>query len=288
MSPRLDSDLLRGFAAVADAGSVSGGAERLGRTQSAVSMQIKKLEEVAGQALFRRGARGVQLTHAGEALLVRARPILAALDAAEAALAADPLVGRVSVGVPEEYGAELLPGVLARFAQTHPEVEVTVHCEPTAALEAALDAGTLDLAVLSIDSGRPSGETLAHDLTVWATSTRHRVDRADPLPVALYAQDCWWRDWALAALDAQGRRYRVAYTSRSVAGIQAAVRAGLAVAVLSKSTLPSDSRMLGPEAGFTELPGSTVVLRQREGGRSRAADGMAEAVRRAFRAAPFG
>lgn len=285
MSPQLDSDLLRGFAAVADAGSVSGGAERLGRTQSALSMQIKKLEEVAGKALFRRVARGVQLTEAGETLLIRTRHILALLDEAEAALLTDPLVGRVSVGVPEEYGAELLPSVLARFAETHPEVEVTVHCEPTAALEATLDAGALDLAVLAIDSGRLTGETLAHDPTVWATSTRHNVHQANPLPVAMYAQDCWWRDWALAALDARGLNYRIAYTGCSVAGIQAAVTAGLAVAVLAKSTMPLNSRMLGSEEGYTELPGSAVVLRHGEGARSRAVEGMAEAVRKAFRGA---
>lgn len=287
MTSQLDSDLLRGFVAVADAGSVSAGAERLGRTQSAVSMQIKKLEDAAGQALFHRGARGVRLTEAGEALLSRARRVLALLGEAEAALTADPLAGRVSVGVPEEYGAQVLPDVLARFAETHPEVEVTVHCQPTPTLETALDAGELDLAVLAIDSGRPAGEVLAHDPTVWVASTRHAVHEADPLPVAMYAQDCWWRDWALAALDARGRRYRVAYTSRSVAGVQAAVTSGLAVAVLAKSTMPMHSRILGAEEGYAELPGSAVVLRRRDSARSRAAKGMAEAVRDAFRSTSF-
>ena len=283
MTPQLDSDLLRSFAAVADAGSISGGAERLARTQSAVSMQIKKLEDAAGQTLFKRGARGVQLTEAGEALLSRARHILALLGEAEAALSSDPLVGRVRIGVPEEYGAPILPVVLARFAETHPEVEVTVHCEPSEHLETLLDRGALDLAVLSIDSGRVTGETLAHDPTVWVTSTRHGADRGEPLPVAMYAQDCWWRGWALTALDARGRQYRVAYTSRSVAGIQAAVVAGLAVAVLAKSTMPAHSRMLGADEGYTELPGSAIVLRRAAGPGEQAAEGMAQALRDAFR-----
>jgi DNA-binding transcriptional LysR family regulator len=282
VSRKLDSELLRGFVAVTEAGSVSGGAKRLGRTQSAVSMQIRKLEEVAGQPLFRREARGVRLTASGEALLLRARSILGLLSEAESALTVDPLVGRLSVGVPEEYGASVLSDVLAQFAETNPEVEVTVHCEPTPSLDAALATGTLDLAVLAIDSGEPVGEVLAYDPTVWVTSNRHQIEISDPLPVAMYDHDCWWRDWALRTLDARGQRYRIAYTSRSVAGIQAAVRSGLAVAVLARSTMPANSRVLGAAEGFSELPGSSIVL-QRGLQQGRIADGMAQALRKVFR-----
>lgn len=282
MTRHLDSELLRGFVAVTEAGSVSGGAKRLGRTQSAISMQIRKLEAVAGQPLFLREARGVRLTASGEALLLRARSILALLSEAESALTTDPLVGRLRIGVPEEYGASILPELLARFAETHPDVEVTVHCEPTHALEAALDAGTLDIAVLVMDSGQPGGEVIAYDPTVWVTSSRHRIETADPLPVAMYDQDCWWRNWALRALDARGQRYRVAYTSRSVAGIQAAVRSGLAVAVLARSTMPANSRLLGATEGFSELPGSSIVLR-RGAQQGRIADSMVETLRAVFR-----
>ena len=281
MSRKLDSELLRGFVAVTEAGSVSGGAKRLGRTQSAVSMQVRKLEEVAGQPLFRREARGVRLTASGEALLLRARSILGLLSEAESALTADPLVGRLSIGVPEEYGASVLPEVLAQFAETHPEVEVTVHCEPTPALATALETGTLDLAVLAIDSGQPGGEVIAYDPTVWVTSKRHQIETFDPLPVAMYDQDCWWRDWALRALDAQGQRYRIAYTSRSVAGVQAAVRSGLAVAVLARSTMPTNSRVLGTSEGFSELPGSSIVLR-RGAQQGRIVDTMVDALRKVF------
>lgn len=280
----LSSDLLRVFVTVADSGSVSGGAARLGRTQSAVSMQLRKLEEIAGCPLFTRGARGVFPTAAGEALLGQARRILGMLAEAEATLSSEPLAGRVTIGVPEEYGAPVLPGVLAHFAEMHSGVEVSVHCEPTPSLETLFEAGELDLAVLVIDSGRRAGELLAYDPTVWVTSTRHLVHEADPLPVAMYGQDCWWRPWALKALDERDRHYRVAYTSRSVAGIQAAVTSGLAVAVLARSTMPPHSRILDAGEGFPELPGSAVVLRWNEQHRSAASAGMAEAVRRAFRA----
>jgi DNA-binding transcriptional LysR family regulator len=285
MTPmHLSSDLLRIFVTVADSGSVSGGAARLGRTQSAVSMQLRKLEEIAGCSLFTRGARGVIPTAAGEALLGQARRILGMLAEAEATLSSEPLAGRVSIGVPEEYGAPVLPGVLAHFGEKHSGVEVSVHCEPTPSLETLFEAGELDLAVLVIDSGRRAGELLAYDTTVWVTSTRHLVHEADPLPVAMYGQDCWWRPWALKALDERDRHYRVAYTSRSVAGIQAAVTSGLAVAVLAHSTMPPHSRILDAGEGFPELPGSAVVLRWNEQHRSAASAGMAEAVRRAFRA----
>lgn len=285
MTSGLDSDLLRTFVAVADCGSVSGAAPRLARTQSAVSVQLRKLEELAGRALFLRHARGVRPTPAGEALLGRARRVLRALDEAEASLTGDPLTGKIRIGVPEEFGAPVLPDVLARFAETHPDVEVTVACEPSSMLEQGLMAGALDLAVLVIDSGRLNGELLVHDPTVWVTSTRNEAHMADPLPVAVYDQDCWWRDWALRTLDDRGQRYRIAYASHSVAGVQAAVASGLAVGVLARSTMPPDTRALGEAEGYTELPGSAIVLRQRDRASSRAVAAMAEAVRSAFRQA---
>jgi DNA-binding transcriptional LysR family regulator len=286
MPAHLDSGLLRVLVAVADAGSLSAATASLGRTQSAVSVQIARLEALAGEALFLRHARGVRLTRAGEALLVHARRVLSALAEAEAALAAAPLAGTVRIGVPEEYGAGRLPAVLARFAATHPRIEILLSCEPSAELEHALGRDELDLAVLVIDSGRQLGELLTYDPTVWVTSTRHAAHDAEPLPLAMFAQDCWWRGWALKALDDRGRAWRVACTSRSVAGIQAAVASGLAVAVLARSTMPEDSRILGEDEGYTELPGSALVLRRAATARSAAVDGMAAAIRGAFRQAP--
>lgn len=285
MAYRLDSDLLRVFVAVADCGSVSGAAPRLARTQSAISVQVRKLEALAGRALFVRQARGVALTPAGEVLLGRARRVLAALEEAEVAFTADPLAGSVRIGIPEEYGAPVLPGVLARFAGSHPDVEVTVACESSAALERRCGDGGLDLAVLVIDRGRLTSELLAYDPTVWVTSTRHEAHLGDPLPVAMYEPECWWRDWALRTLDDRGRRYRIAYASHSVAGVQGAVASGLAVGVLARSTMPPHTRTLGEPEGYTELPGSAIVLRRPERASSPAVDGMAEAIRAAFRQA---
>jgi DNA-binding transcriptional LysR family regulator len=282
MIPRLDSELLRTFAAVADSGSFTRAAELVGRTQSAVSMQVKKLERTVGRALFRREARGVHLTATGEDLLIRARPILRLLDRAAEGLHGGPVEGAVRVGVPEEYGASLLPRVLARFAERHPGVQVTVRCETSLRFPAAVERGELDLAVIVSDRGEAQGEVLLHDPTVWVTSARHLTHERDPLPIALFESGCWWRDWSLKALDEQGLSYRIAYSSASIAGIQAAISSGLAIGVLGQSTLPPGTQRLSAAEGFRELPASTVVLRT-AGAASEAARSMADAIREAFR-----
>ncbi|MDX1422674.1 MAG: LysR substrate-binding domain-containing protein [Kiloniellales bacterium] len=282
MTARLESDLLRTFAAIADSGGFTRAAELVGRTQSALSLQMKKLEETVGQPLFLREARGVRLTAAGEDLLIRARPILRQLDRAAENLRGGPVEGAVRVGVPEEYGASLLPGVLARFAERHPGVQVTVRCETSLSFAPALARGELDLAVMVSDRGAAQGEILLHDPTVWVTSARHLTHERDPLPLALFDSGCWWRDWSLRALDDAGLRYRIAYSSASVAGIQAAVGSGLAVGVLGQSTLPPGTRRLSAAEGFRELPASTVVLRT-AGGATDAVRSMAAAIREAFR-----
>jgi molybdate transport repressor ModE-like protein len=282
MDQRLDSELLRTFVAIADSGSFTVAAERLGRTQSAISMQVKRLEEIAEQPLFERHARGVSLTGRGEALVTEARRIVLLLERAAEAMRRRALEGGVRVGIPEEYGATILPGILARFAHDQPGVQVTVRCESSKHLERALHARELDLAVLVIDSGQAEGEILVHDPMVWVTSSKHVVHELDPLPVAMFEQDCWVRDRALKMLDRAHRRYRVAYTSRAITGLQAAASAGLAVTVLGASTVPPGCRVLTAVEGFLELPGSSIVLRDARSTASPAVAAMAEAMRAAF------
>lgn len=283
MGAPLDSELLATLVAIADSGSFTAAAARVGRTQSAVSMQVKRLEAAVGQSLFERRPRGVGLTAAGERLLVDARRILRLLDEATRALAPDAVSGAVSVGIPEEYGPRLLPEILARFAERNPQTEVTVACAPSPELDAAIARGALDLAVIVVDGAQAQGELLFHDPTLWAASARHLCHEDDPLPLALYDRGCWWRDWALRLLDEQGRRTRIAYSSASTAGIQAAVASGLAVGVLGRSMLPPGTRVLTAEEGFPALPGSDVTLKLRPGGATPAVDSMAAAIRSAFR-----
>ena len=288
MDPRLDSDLLRTFVAIADTGSFTRAADAVHRTQSAVSMQIKKLEETVGRPVFNRGTRGVALTRSGEILLANARRVLRLLDETILTLGDQGAEGEVRIGIPAEYGNTLLPRILAQFSESHSRVRLTVRCEASTASDTregfapALERGELDVAVILAESGDPPGEILFHDPLVWITSERHLVHEEDPLPVAAFNPGCWWRRNALDTLERQNRRYRIAYSSTSVTGIQAAVSAGLAVGFLGRSTVPPGARVLTGEEGFPPLPGSNVVMRTRTGPLSPAVERMVMVIREAF------
>lgn len=282
----LDSDLLRTFVAIADAGGVTAAADVIGRTQSAVSMQMKRLEESIGTPLFHRRGRGLVLTVTGETLLSKGRRVLAMLDETAAAVSGECLDGNVRIGIADEYGSAYLPGILARFAELHPAVQVTVTCALCPDLRESVAAGRLDLAVEISDSTLGDGELLGHEPTVWATSSRHLAHEADPMPLALFDPGCWWHDNAIEVLERTGRAYRVAYTSASIAGVSAAIGAGLAVGVLGLETVPAGARVLTPAEGFAELPSSRIVLRKNSGAKSAAVEGMAAALRHAFLASP--
>ncbi len=278
----LDSDLLRTFVAISDAGGFTAAADVVGRTQSAVSMQMKRLEESIGAPLFLRSGRTFTLTHTGEILLSKSRRVLAMLDETAAAVTGEALDGGVRVGIPDEYGSPFLPRILARFADLHPLARVTVTCAACQSLHDQVMRGSLDLAVEIGDMDQGDGELLGNEPTVWATSSRHLVHERDPLPLALFDAACWWHDRAIEVLERSGRAYRVAYTSAGIAGVAAAINAGLAVGVLGRETLPVGVRVLSPAEGFAELPPSRIILRRRNGAVSPTIESMAEALRQAF------
>lgn len=284
MNPSLESDLLRTLVAIAETRNFTRASEIVGRTQSAVSIQMKKLEDIVGDRLFERGPRGVTLTSPGERLVKDARRILSLLDQAAVSLQSDPLDGFVRIGIPEEYGGTILPRVLARFSKLHPQVEVTVRCAPTSELNAELDKGELDLVVVHEEAARIGGEILLNDPVVWVTSDTHFQHECVPMPVALCNRGCWWREWALASLDQHQKDYRIAYVSGSTFGLQAAVSSGMAVAVLAQSQIPPDCRELTADEGFPNLQGTNIVLRQRTQNKCSTKVGMAQAVREAFQA----
>lgn len=278
-----DSDLLRSFLAVADAGSVTIAAGRLGRTQSAVSLQIKRLEDNLGQPLFHRQARGVALTARGEQLVPYARRITALLDEAAAALRVRPLIGPVRVGIPDEYSGTVLPRALAAFAERHPGVEVSVRCDHSEPQLRALDDDDLDLAVIYDWSYVAEGELLCIDPTVWVTSRTHAQHLRRPLPVAVYFRSNWFRDFAQRSLDQQGLEWRVAFECDDAGAMRVAVDNGLAIAPISRSTIPPDCRELSAEDGFPMVDSSRVILKRGPAGTSAAIEGMADMLRDAFR-----
>ncbi len=235
LRPTLDSDLLRTFVAIVDTGNFTKAAERAGRTQSAVSMQMKKLEAAVGNTLFERGSRGVVLTRRGGELVANARRIVSLLDEAAASLTAPQLGGPVRIGIPEEYGHAILSRALSAFSKRHAKVEVTVRYAHSGAQIEAVETGELDLAVVFEWQGHSGGEVLMHDPTVWVTSTLHNMHEERPVPIALYNREGWCRDFAIKSLEERGLAYRVAYTSDTNGGLKLAVTSGLAIAPISRS-----------------------------------------------------
>ncbi len=286
MSLALDSDLLRTFLAVVDAGNVTRAANIVGRTQSAVSMQIKKLEDMLGDALFERHSRGVVLTPQGLRLLDNARRIVTLLDDTAAAMRQPALDGTVRIGIPEEYINSTLPKALGTFAAIHPGVEVTVQQGASMTNIAALEAGELDLAVVFEPGGRTKNEVLIMDPTVWVTSEQHRTDERRPLPIATYTylEGGWCDDLAQRNLRKCRLESRVAYVSRTSGGMMAAVVSGLAIAPLARSSIPAGCRELTADDGYEVIDHSNVVLRisKAGNGKDRIVEAMADAIRRAF------
>ena len=277
-----DSDLLRSFLTVAEHGNLTKAADRLGRTQSAVSVQIKRLETVLAARLFERQARGMVLTDAGERRLPAASRVLADLERV-GAMFARPLAGRVRIGIPDDYGTTILQDILNRFARSHPQVDVAVRCGFSARFPAELQRNRLDVAVYAADDTDNAGETILEERAVWAAGETWSGSKDEPVPLALFDRDCWWRDVVLETLDRTKRPYRIAFSSESVWGVKAAIAGGLAVGMLAESTLEPGMRVLGKRQGFPDLPPSCLVLAKAPKAGGDATDAMAAAIRDGFR-----
>ena len=280
---KLDSDLLRTFIAIADTGSFSRGADRLFRSQSAVSLQIKRLETTLGKPVFERRARGITLTPIGEKLRPVAQRVVNLLDVTIGELRGDALEGSIRIGIPDEYGETILPSVIANFVRQHPQVELGVRCGFSASFPHALASGELDLAVYAAESPDADTLLLRKEKTYWIRSINHQTHELDPLPVALFDRECWWRDRALQALESSGRRYRVVYTSESVAGVLAAISAGVAIGLVGENAINTGLKILSEVDGLPGIPSSALVIGRREGVDSPIADAMTEALVAAFR-----
>lgn len=278
----LETELLSTFVAIVDGGSFTAAARRVSRTQSAVSMQMKRLEELIGRPLFARNGRQVELTRDGELLLGHARRILRSHAEALAAFDASGIEGTVTLGTPDQYASAFLPRILARFAETHPGVHVEVVCAVTADLLERLRAGALDLALVTHGDGSDGGVVLYQEPVVWVTSARHCAHEQEPLPLALFHQGCNYRRWALDALARADRACRIAYTSMSWAGIEAALRAGLAVSAAPRSNVGAGLKLLSEQDGFPPLPTYQVELQRAAGHRSAALDRLEEHIVESF------
>jgi DNA-binding transcriptional LysR family regulator len=275
----LDTDQLRSFLAIVDSGSFTKAAERVHKTQSAVSMHVRRLEERLGCALFVKQGRGARLTAEGERLIDFARRIVQAEAGAMAALSRKGLRGAVRLGIPDDYAESFLAEILSRFNRRHPLVEVSVACEGSPELAAQVSAGALELALLTDHPGLKDFELLLEQPLVWAAAERFRVEDGAPIPLALGATTCLWRREADAALAAASRTARGLFFSKNYSAIGTVVRAGLAVTTLPASMVGEGLRILGPEEGLPELPLTRMGLIHAPGRPSEEAKALAEAIR---------
>jgi DNA-binding transcriptional LysR family regulator len=243
-----DPDVLRSFVTGVELGSFSRAADRLGRSTSAVSAQLKKLEEQAGRPLLRKVGRGTALTDAGEVMLGYARRLLELNDEAASALRGGELEGGIRLGLQEDFGETLLPDVLGRFARAHPMVRIEAHIARNAELLARVDAGRLDLALVwEVGMRTAHAESIGAVPMCWigAAADRLRPPRAgEPLPLVMLESPCLLRSAAIDALDRAGIAWRMAFTSASLAGVWAAVTAGLGVTLRTPLGLSANVRTL--------------------------------------------
>ncbi|CAO3424964.1 LysR substrate-binding domain-containing protein [Azospirillum endophyticum] len=255
----LDMDVLRALVIAMEHGGFARAAERLGRTQSAISLQMKKLEEQVGQPLFRKAGRTVALTDAGDLLLGYARRIVALNDEALSAARGRAMDGTVRVGFPQDLAERWLPAVLGSFHRAHPRIHVEAQVGRGRELRDRVAQGALDLALafgeIGGDSTAPTigAATLAHLPVAWVAPDGFRADPESPLPLALLDAPCMFRQHGIERLDGGGRPWRITFTSPSLSGLWAAVEAGLGVTIRTPLGLPDTLATLEPHHDLPEL-----------------------------------
>lgn len=260
--PLLELDVLRTFVAIVETGSFAAAATAVFRTPSAVSMQIKKLEELLGRPMLKRDARTVSLTPEGEVLLGYARRMLALNREAAAKFICPEVNGVVRLGAPDDVGERILPEVMKRFARSHPGIMVDVIIDQSSNLLSRLDAGTLDLTLMTCqpDTLPVRAEILLVEPLIWAGAKGGHAWQRKPLPVSVWEEGCAWRQGALEGLEAAQIEYRIAYMSAHTSGQRSAILSDLAIAPLPKSFVGDDMVTLGADDGMPEIGEYTLAM----------------------------
>lgn len=260
--PNLDMDALRTFLATQHLGSLNRAAERVGRSQSAVSQQMRKLEEQVGESLFRRQGRGLVLTDAGELILSYAHRILDLNDEAVRAVRGASVEGAVRFGLPGDFAETWLPAALGQFKKTHPGVRVEVAVERNGVLLERLDRGELDLVLEMGNESRSDAEPLSTLPMTWIGPVGVDVVLTPglPLELALYNPPCFFRRAGIEALDVAGISWRLAYTTASLQSLWSGVAAGLGITLRTAAGLPPSLKRLGAKEGLPPLPSVALCL----------------------------
>lgn len=283
----IDISLLRAFMAVVETGSVTGAARLLNRTQAAVSLQIKRLEEQLGCDLFERGHKRLTLAPSGERLLGSARDIVGLNDEIWASMTTPAFEGTVRLGVAIDIVASYIPPVLRRFNQAWPHVDVSLACRNSHELFEDLEAGAVDLTLTTDATDHAGGETLRMDRLVWVGAPGGKAYKQDPLPLTIGSLTCRFRPPVLQALRKAGRDWRMVMEVKSQEAIYAVVSADVAVTAQLADSIQSGLVILGPESGLPDLPHFGINLHLPAAGGSDTALELARHIRQEF-AARFG
>ena len=256
--PLFNSEMLRSFVAIADQGHLTAAASQLGRTQSALSVNMRRLEEALGTKVFDRHAKGMTLTADGEQLLPLAHRILADMNRVQG-MFQHPLRGKIRVGIPDHYDDMIFEGVLGAFSRTFRDVDVIVTSGCSSGFEAAIQSGKLDLAVVS-GTKVLSGEVLEVEPTVWVEGLQFSVEPDKPLPLAILDRGCWWSKMPTMALSETGRAFDVTFKSTSFSNLRCAIRAGLGIGVLPARAVQEGMRICCAARDLPRLPQMTRSL----------------------------
>jgi len=276
----LDLELLRSFVSVVDSGGFTRAGERVHRTQSTVSQQIKRLEEDVGQVLLHRDGKDVRPTEAGERLLSYARRLLSLAEEARDVLRQPDSAGAIRLGIPEDFAAYRLAKLLGAFSRSHPGLRIDVRADQSKFLKRDLERGELDLALFKREAGGKDAIAVWPEQVHWVTSRSHPIGpEVTSVPLIGFPLGCLYRAGAIHALESAGRPWHMAYTSSSLAGIQAAVAAGMGLSILSEMAIQADHRVLTAKEGFAPINRTEVALMAFPGASSatlRLADRLAE------------
>lgn len=256
----LDMDVLRTLAVAMDLGGFAKAADRLGRSQSAVSLQMRKLEERVGRPLFRRQGRRVALTDAGDAVLSYARRIVELNDQALAVVRGISIEGSVRFGVPQDFGDTWLPSVLARFSRTHPAVLIEARVDRSNKLVERIAQRSLDLALLWGNPQLPNTATVRRLPMSWIGRKDAKYPPGEAVPLALFESPCVFRQPGIEALERAQRPWRLTFTSPSLSGLWAAAAAGLGITIRTTLGLPAQLAALDRSSGLPKLPQTALSL----------------------------
>ena len=260
MAESFDLDCLKTLVAVVDAGGFTRAGEQLFRTQPAISLRMKRLEELVGTTLFERKGRKLVLTEDGKLLLEYARRIIALAEEAFLTVAEASIQGVVRLGTPSDFAAAFLPKLLALFSRSYPKVQLEVRCDSSPTLKSARSDKDLDIILAKRHPGSDDGVPLWRESLVWASGPEFQLRDNQPVPLIVFSRGCLYRDQVSQRLEAANRSWRVTYTSPNPAGVWAAVEAGLGVAALPKNTLPSSFKIWTEADGLPGLPEIELAL----------------------------